>query len=195
MDSQDADLGASSPLYVTVPGSTPAGYLVAISKDGHLYMLDPANLGGMAGHKVDFRVSSGAMSIHTTPAWYTTSKGVHVVFGTDSGAMCPAGGASGKVIMSVLLAPGSPPTPSVAWCAALGGVNVGPISTTTDGTANPIVWYSSSGKLTGVDGDTGKTVVTSADTCSGVREWTSPIAVKGRIVVGGDGHLCSWSAH
>jgi hypothetical protein len=121
MDSQDADLGANSPLYVTVPGSTPAGYVVALSKDGHLYLLDPANLGGMAGHKVDFPVSSGAMSIHTAPGWYTSSKGVHIVFATDSGAMCPAGGASGKVVMSVLLGPGSPVKPSVAWCAALTG--------------------------------------------------------------------------
>jgi len=31
--------------------------------------------------------------------------------------------------------------------------------------------------------------------CPGVRQWTSPIAVKGRIVVGADGHLCSWSVH
>jgi hypothetical protein len=29
--------------------------------------------------------------------------------------------------------------------------------------------------------------------CSGIRQWTTPIAVNGHIVVGGDGHLCSWS--
>jgi len=28
-----------------------------------------------------------------------------------------------------------------------------------------------------------------------VRQWTSPIAVKGRIVTSADGHLCSWSVH
>ena len=53
-----------------------------------------------------------------------------------------------------------------------------------------------SGKLTGVDGDTGaRRSSAGTDTCTGVRQWTSPIAVKGRIVVGGDGHLCSWSPH
>jgi len=39
------------------------------------------------------------------------------------------------------------------------------------------------------------TIFGGAGNCSGVRQWTSPIAVKGRIVVGGDGHLCSWSPH
>jgi hypothetical protein len=26
-----------------------------------------------------------------------------------------------------------------------------------------------------------------------VHKWTAPIAVKGRLVVAGDGHLCAWS--
>jgi hypothetical protein len=53
----------------------------------------------------------------------------------------------------------------------------------------------SGGRLMGVDGDTGASIYASAtgDTCSGVRQWSSPIAVKGRIVAGGDTHLCSWS--
>ena len=52
----------------------------------------------------------------------------------------------------------------------------------------------SNGKLVGVDGDAGSSVFTSTDTCAGVRQWTSPIAVNGRIVVGADGKLCAWSA-
>jgi hypothetical protein len=52
------------------------------------------------------------------------------------------------------------------------------------------------GKLYGADGDTGATVFGGGTgTCDNVRRWTSPIAVNGRIVVGGDGHLCSWSPH
>ena len=80
---------------------------------------------------------------------------------------------------------------SVAWCA--GGGNTGPISTSTDGKAETVVWNYNGG-LKGYDGDTGAPVVSAAG-CSGVRSWTSPIAVKGRIIVGGDGKLCSWSAH
>jgi hypothetical protein len=29
--------------------------------------------------------------------------------------------------------------------------------------------------------------------CTGIRQWTTPIAIKGHIVLGGDGCLCSWS--
>jgi len=193
MDSADADFGSNSPVYVEVPGATPSALVVALAKDGHLYLLDAKNLGGMGGQLVDFMVSTGAMSLHTVPAAYTTAQGVHVVFSTDSGALCPAGDPSGKVIMSVLLPPGSPPMPQVEWCAALGGAVTSPIATTTDGKNDAIVWYMNNGRLTGVDGDTGDVVFMGTETCSGVRQWTSPIAVKGHIVAGGDGHLCSWS--
>jgi len=193
MDSADLDLGSSNPIYVEVPGATPSTMVVAIAKDGHMYLLDSKNLGGMNGHKVDFTVASSGMSIHTVPAAYRTAMGVHVALSTDGGAQCPAGGASGKVVMSVLIPAGAPPAPRVLWCAPLDGAVTAPIATTTDGTSNAIVWFVSNGRLTGVDGDTGAAVFTGTDSCSGVRQWTSPIAVKGRIVTGGDGHLCSWS--
>ncbi len=51
MDSGDADLGASSPVYIELPGQTPSKMLVAISKDGHLYLLDATKLGGKGGQK------------------------------------------------------------------------------------------------------------------------------------------------
>jgi hypothetical protein len=111
---------------------------------------------------------------------------------TDGGAMCPSGG--GKVVMAVRLSAASPPVPTVAWCAALSGSTTAPIATTTDGTNNVVVWYMNNGKLTGVDGDNGTAVFTSSNTCAGVQQWTSPIATHNRIVVGGNGHLCSWSA-
>jgi hypothetical protein len=54
----------------------------------------------------------------------------------------------------------------------------------------------SNGKLIGADGDTGETVFNGGTgTCDGVRRWTSPIAANGRVVVGADGRLCSWSVH
>jgi len=194
MDSQDADFGASSPVVLSIPGATPANYLVAISKDGHMYLLDRQNLGGMGKPVVDFSVASGAMSIRSVPAAYTTPMGMHVVFTASGGSKCPPGGPTGKVVMSVLIPPGSPPAPKVAWCAAMAGA-AAPIATTTDGTNEAIVWYMNGDKLAGVDGDTGQAVFKGNDTCTAVRQWTSPIAVKGRIVVAGDGHLCSWSAH
>jgi len=85
--------------------------------------------------------------------------------------------------------------PAVAWCATMAnGGPYAPIATTTDGTANPIVWFMSGTKLVGVDGTNGTPVVTATGDCAGVMRFTAPIAVKGRIITGGDGKLCSWSA-
>jgi hypothetical protein len=195
MDSSDADFGASNPIYITKP----AKYVVAIAKDGHFYLLDPANLGGMGGHVVDFPVSTGAMSVKTAPAAYTTSKGTHIVFSTESGAMCPGGAASGKNIVSVIVPTSSPVTPTIAWCAPMAGdrnsQTTSPIATTTDGTNEAIVWYMNNGKLAGVDGDTGAVIFAGgSNTCAGVQRWTSPIAVKNRIIAVGNGLGCSWSA-
>ncbi len=194
MDHADSDFGSSNPIYMTLPGSPPQHYIAAVAKDGHLYLLDPTKLGGKGGQVDDFQLAVGGGSVHTSPAAYTTAKGAHYVLSTDGASLCPKGGASGSVVLSVLIA-GSPPVPSIEWCAPISGAMTGPVATTTDGEANATVWYVSGGKLIAVDGDTGKTSYTSAETCDGVRQWTSAIAVKGRIVVGGDTHLCSWSAH
>lgn len=194
MDGADADLGSVNPMFIQQPGSTPANMVAQLSKDGHLYLLDAANLGGMDGFKVDFTVAASGMSIHTAPASYRTAMGTYVVFSTDGGAMCPGGG-GGHSIVSVRLTAGSPPAAAVVWCGPLAGATTGPIATTTDGQSEAIVWYISNGKLVGLDGDTGASLYTSADSCAGVQQWTSPIAVKGRIVAGGDGKLCSWSPH
>ena len=196
MDSTDADFGASNPIYMRIPGSKPEYFVLAIAKDGHLYLLDPNNLGGMAGHVLDFMVSTDEMSVRTVPAVYTTDQGVYVVFSTLQTALCPQGGAaSGARIMAVRFAAGAPPTAEVAWCAGFNGGETSPIATTTDGKKDPIVWIMDGGELRAMDGDTGATIYSSSETCSGIRKWTSPIAVKGRIVAGGDKHLCSWSAH
>jgi hypothetical protein len=194
MDATDADFGAINPVYVTVPGARPASYVVALAKDGHMYLLDSTNLGGMGGHIVDFMVADGgAMAVRTVPTAYATSQGVHVAFAVETGALCPAGSPAGAVVMSVLIPAGSPPAPRVVWCAGLSGAVTSPITTTTDGRTDAIVWYMNNARLTGVDGDTGQTVFSGADSCP-VNQWTSPIAVKGRLVVGGEGQLCSWSS-
>ncbi|HXJ18936.1 MAG TPA: hypothetical protein VMT03_01790 [Polyangia bacterium] len=192
MDGSDADLASVNPVYVELAGSTPSKMVLQLSKDGHLYILDATALGGVDGHKVDFTVAASGMSIHTAPAAYRTAQGLHFVFSTTGGAnMCP-GGISGRAVVSLRIAPGNPPVPSIVWCAAMDSTTTGPIATTTDGTSNAIVWFTSGGVLQGVDGDTGTAIVSNGN-CSNVERWTSPIAVKGRIVVGGDGHLCSWS--
>jgi hypothetical protein len=192
MDSADADMASVNPVYMEVPGATPSKIVAQLSKDGHLYLLDAANLGGADGHKVDFTVAGSGMSIHTAPAAYRTAMGSYFVFSTTSNAnMCP-GGVSGRAVVAVKIGAASPPKPSIAWCAPMSSVTTGPIATTTNGTDNAIVWFTSGSSLVGVDGDTGTQIVSSGN-CSNVQRWTSPIAVKGRIVAGGNGHLCSWS--
>jgi hypothetical protein len=195
MDGSDADMTSCSPVYL----SSPSPMVAAASKDGHLYLLDAKNLGGVGGQLADLVVASGgsAMLVHTALASYTTGLGTHVVFTTNSNGVCPTGGASGKVVMSVLVPPGSPPKPTVAWCVATTNASLGfpasPAITTTDGSNNAIVWFINGTTLMGVDGDTGATLYAGTDSCTGVHKWTAPIAVKGRIVVAGDTHLCAWS--
>ena len=44
----DADMGASGPLLVDVPGATPSHLVVALSKDRHAYLVNRDNLGGIS---------------------------------------------------------------------------------------------------------------------------------------------------
>jgi len=195
MDRADADFGSNSPVYLTIPGAPKPGYVAAASKDGHFYLLDAKNLGGMDGHLTDLPFSTGDMSVRTSLSSYATAAGVFVALSTEQGAMCPGGGGSRAVMGISLPVMGTNVRPAVAWCATMAnGGPYAPIATTTDGTANPIVWFMSGTKLVGVDGTNGTPVVTATGDCAGVMRFTAPIAVKGRIITGGDGKLCSWSA-
>jgi hypothetical protein len=197
MDINDADLGASSPVYFELPGATPNTLVAAVAKNGNFYIVNSKNLGGAGGAVITMKatnsVDNGGTSVRTAMISYQTAMGRYVAF--QGGApICPGGGNPGT-IMSILIKPGAPPTATTAFCAP-GGTSTSPISTSTDGMTDTVLWYMSNNKLMGADGDTGAMVFGGGTgTCSNVRRWTSPIAVNGRIVVGGDGHLCSWSPH
>jgi hypothetical protein len=191
LDANDLDFGSSSPVLLSVPGATPANLLAAATKAGTFYLLDPANLGGMDGYTARLTIADDGMQIRTTLAAYTSTSGAHVILEANA-AHCPGG--TGQAIASISVAAGAPPVPSIAWCAPTQD-NGAPIATTSDGKNDAIVWFMNHGTLAGVDGDTGMPVVTATGTCPGVREWTSPIAVKGHIVVGAMDKLCSWSVH
>jgi hypothetical protein len=195
MDSGNLDFGACSPLVMDVPGATPSRFVVAPAKDGHLYFLDPSNLGGMGGEKFDLQLATEAMSaLKTTPASYVTASGAYVVLSTQGAQGCPAA-AGGTVVVGVkVTVTAGAIKPTVAWCSSVAG-ETSPIVTTTDGKADAVVWWVDGGNLKGVDGDTGAMVFSGGGACS-VQRWTSPIAAKGaRIVAGGAGKLCSWSAN
>ena len=195
MDTADADVGSVNPVYVELPGATPSKMILQVSKDGHLYILDAAALGGSAAPKVDYMFAAAGMSIHGTPIAYKTAMGQYFVVNTTSGAnMCP-GGVSGRALVALKISAANPPVPTVAWCSAIAGsASTAPIATTTDGTSNAIVWFiNNANTLKALDGDTGTQILNSSATCASVQRWTSPIALNNKIVVGGNGHLCSWS--
>jgi hypothetical protein len=192
-DGSDADLGASSPVYFQLGGM---GMVAAVAKNGDFYIVNSTNLGGMGGSLVYFKATNSnnndGSSVRTAMASYETAMGRYIVFNGNQ-PKCPSAG--GGSIMSILVKAGSPPTATTAFCAP-GGTSTSPITTSTDGKTDTIIWYMSNNKLIGADGDTGAMVFGGGTgMCGNVRRWTSPIAVNGRIVVGGDGHLCSWSPH
>jgi hypothetical protein len=198
LDVADDDFGASGPILVQVPGTPSMVYVVATTKDGHVYFLDSKNLGGMDGQAAEHVVAGVSHSVRTGHTSHATTLGIHVALTVDDHAVCP-GGAAGPVLMSILVPPGAAMKPETSWCTPIvgfigtGGTHrtTAPITTTTDGRNDAIVWVVSGTTLLGVDGDTGKVIYTGG-TCDNVRQWTSPIAVKGRIIAGGDGHLCAW---
>jgi hypothetical protein len=191
LDANDLDFGSNSPVVISVAGATPANYVAAATKAGTFYLLDAANLGGMDGYKAKLTIADDGMQIKTTLGAYTSTSGVHVIL-QASAAHCPGGNM--QAMMSISVPAGAPPVPAVAWCAPTQS-SAAPIATTADGKNDAIVWFMNGGSLVGVDGETGMHLVTAMGQCGGVRQWTSPIAVKGRIVVGADNKLCSWSVH
>jgi hypothetical protein len=196
MDSGDKDFGSCSPAVIMATGGTPAKMIVAPAKPGHLYLLDGANLGGMGGQVQDVTVAAtNAESVYTAPTVYKSPSGLRIAITTTVGANCP-GAAMDSQIVGLKLNTANPIQATIDWCAPTNGDdNIrrrSPVSTTTDGTANPIVWFMNGSTLQAFDGETG-TMLYSGGNCGGVERHTSPIVANGRVIVGGDGHLCSWS--
>ena len=201
MDMGDKDFGSCSPLVVAATGGAPASLVVAPAKPGRVYFLDAKKLGGLGGQAAELDVANlGAESVYVTPTTYRSTSGLFVVISTTSGAMCPGGTKDSQLVGIKLDTATSPLTPKIVWCATVGGDDDirrrSSISTTTDGHSNALVWFMNGSKLNAFDGETGAVVFAGgADDCGGIRRHTSPIAVNGRIIAAGDGHLCSWSLH
>jgi hypothetical protein len=201
MNNGDKDFGSCSPTVLTVPDSTPGKLVVAPAKPGHVYFLDAAKLGGGSGQLTDLLVAAtDKESVYTAPTAYQSGSDVWIAISTQLGSVCPGGVSSGNV-MGIHLQPGKPPTPEIKWCATMNSSDDevrrrSPISTNSDDAgADPVIWFMSGSSLVAFKGDTGEAIPFAGGSCDGVHRFTSPIAVNGRIVVGADGHLCSWSVH
>ena len=89
LDARDLDLGGTNPVLVNVPGNAGGRtYVLALGKDGHAYLLDRDNLGGIGGSLADEAVSS--RPIRTAPAAYAIAGATFVAF-QGTGSRCPAG--------------------------------------------------------------------------------------------------------
>jgi hypothetical protein len=190
LDDRDADLGGTNPLPHDLPsGGGTQPVVLALGEDGRAYLLDRHNLGGIGGSLVAERVSTEP--IRTAPAVYPSAGGLMVAF-EGAGARCPAGQRGDLTVLKI--AAGTPPVIMTAWCGAVAGGG-SPIVTTTNGSANPIVWMLGAdpdNRLKGFRGDTGESLFTSAP-LAGLRHFQTLIAADGRLYVGADGRLYAFS--
>jgi len=197
LDGSDTDLGGSGPVLVDVPGANPSQLVVALGKNGVIYLINRTNLGGQGtgnGSTGEGVASAdvASNSIIQAAAAYTTAQGTYVAF-KGNGMGCPAG-QSGNLV-AVKISAASPPAPTVAWCANPGG-NASPMVTTTDGRSDPIVWTLSGNNLRGYDGDTGAVVFNggaAGDSVTALAQFVTPIAARGRIFVASNSNVYAFT--
>ncbi|HVZ74133.1 MAG TPA: hypothetical protein VHJ20_17260 [Polyangia bacterium] len=199
-DNQDNDFGSSSASVLQFTGQCQS-LVVAPSKPGHVFFLDPADLGGANGNTPlrDFPMAKATTNaqyqvLYTAPTAYITASGVHVAIEARTDAACPNGNGGDSLMGIKIDMTTTPPTPSAHWCTAVNGGNDRhhAISTSTDGLNNAIVWFVVGGALKAFDGDTGAVLFTST-ACGTVPSWTAPIAADNHVIVGANGKLCSYS--
>src|SRR5580658_1631260 len=184
LDTNDADIGGSGPLLLTVPGATPSNLVVALGKDGNAYLLNRTNLGGISLPMAKASVAGSA--IIQAAAAYRTTNGTYVVF------------ANANNLYALRIGAGNPPTITSVWTAAENGKG-SPFVTSTDGTNNVVVWgIGSEGtqRLYGFDGGAGTNVFTGGgenELMAGTRRFNTGIVARGRIYVANDNQVYAFS--
>ena len=184
LDSEDLDIGGSGPLLVNVPGATPSQLVVALGKDGNVYLLNRTNLGGISAPVASAHVAGS--SIVQAAATYATAKGTYVVF------------ANADNLYALRIGATSPPTITNVWTASENGRG-SPFVTSTDGTNDVIVWGIGSEddqRLHAFDGDTGTNIFTGGGTnelMAGTRRFNTGIVARGRIYVANDNKVYAFT--
>jgi hypothetical protein len=184
LDASDKDLGGTEalPFDIKSSGGTMVQRVIAFGKDGNAYLADRHYLGGIGGALAVAPVSTGA--IRTAPAIYHMDGSIKVAFTSRGSTQCKGG----NVTMLNVAASGVSPI-TFAWCVALNGQGA-PIITTTDGTANSIVWVAGAegdNLLHGFDAMTGASVFTdTAPAMAGLHHFATILATQRRFYVAAD---------
>jgi len=191
LDQMDADMGASGPLLVDVPGATPSHLLVALSKDRHAYLVNRDNLGGISQPITSAQVAGS--TIVQAGVTYRTKQGTYIAFRANN---------DGNTVLSAFrITATNPPTIDIpgGWNVprASGGCG-SPFVTSTDGASNMIVWVvgtedhltGGDQRLHGYDGSTGAVIYDGGgpnELMAGTHYYsTTGIAARARIYVVGD---------
>ena len=191
LDERDLDLGGANPMPIELHGRR---LIVALGKDGKAYLLDRDNLGGIGGALDVRKVSNGA--IRTGPASYSAPDGEYIAF-ASRGLACPGSrGGEGLTVLRIV----SPSRGGIqtAWCARVDGAG-SPMTTTSDGTADRIVWMAGAegdNKLHGFRGDNGSPVFVGGgpeSTMPGLRHFVTILAADRRLYIAGDGRIYAFS--
>jgi outer membrane protein assembly factor BamB len=167
---------------------------VALGKDGHAYLLDRDNLGGIGGSLANEVVSP--RPIRTAPASYAVAGSTFVAF-QATGSQCPMGRPAGELTV-LKVTGGDRPTLTTAWCGAVRGAG-SPIVTTTDGHSEPIVWIvgaEGDNRLHAFKGDTGEPLFTAGSptgAMTGLHHFQSLIAADERLYVGADNKIYAFA--
>lgn len=185
LDSRDTDIGSSGPLLVDVPGATPSSLVVAMGKDGNVYLLNRGSLGGISAPLAQSNVSSS--TIIQAAATYRTALGTYVVLNGSS-----------SQLIALRIGAASPPTITTAWTESENGRG-SPFVTSTDGTNNFIVWgvgCESDQRLHGFNADTGATIFSGGgnnELMANTRRFNTGIVAHGRIYFATDNKVYAFS--
>jgi outer membrane protein assembly factor BamB len=182
LDNEDADLGGTEALPIDIHGTRKAKRVIAFGKDGNAYLADRTNLGGIGGQIQIFQASNSA--IRTAPAVYETDTSTSVAYANSGNSNC----SGNNISMLNVAASGAAPM-SFAWCAQFNGGG-SPIVTSTDGTADAIVWVPGAegdNELHGFNAATGATVFSGTGTSmSGLHHFQTILATQKKFYVAGD---------
>ena len=190
LDSDDADLGATSAVPIDVRGRR---LMLALGKDGKAYLLDRDKLGGIGGALDVSEVSRAP--ILTAPATWSDGDAAFVAFrNTARLGSCKGAGLGGDSVAVLRIDGAGKGAVKVVWCRPMeGGGN--PITTTSDGRSNRIVWIAGAqgdDRLHGFRADDGQPVFSSErdeDRVPGLRRFSTIVAANGRLYLAGDGKV------